>query len=328
MGEKLRRLKTKESRKVSVGGLLLLAIVAGMIAIVMIGGEEGLLHQRYELRTRMKAVNGLESGAPVWLSGVNVGNVSRVYFVEDDAGSTKVEVVMKVRSSAKKLIRRDSHAYIGTLGLLGDKYIALTPGNPDSAIAKPGSYLKSDNPVDIERVISQSVGTINDLKKAGISLKHIAAKIDTGAGTLGKLINEPMLYYSLSDLVNTTKKIENLIKNNEGTIGRLFNDTTLYTNLTTSLDRLSANLDTLQRSKGTLKMLLNNPALYHRVDSTITNINKIVSNVESGKGTAGKLLSDEKLYERLNNSIESLDSLVADIKRNPSKYITVKVKIF
>ncbi|RKZ30019.1 hypothetical protein DRQ33_08255, partial [bacterium] len=64
-------LKRHADRKIAVGGLITAAILLALVAIIIISGEEGLLRSRYELRTRMDRVNGLQVGAPVWLEGVN-----------------------------------------------------------------------------------------------------------------------------------------------------------------------------------------------------------------------------------------------------------------
>jgi len=322
-------LKKRSDRRVAVGGLITAAIFLALAAIIVISGQEGLLRSRYELRTRMDRVNGLQVGAPVWLAGVNVGSVSDIiFFNAGKANVTKIEVRMKIKKSIQHLIRSDSKARIGTLGLLGDKYIALTLGSQDSIMLEDKNYICSTNPVDFEELITRSVGVVDDITETAVSVKNIAKKVDNGTGTLGKLINEPLMYFDLTHLLNLVQRLTDKVNNNEGTIGLLFNNPSLYHHLDTTLMEISSLTDTIKRGQGTLKKLLKDSTLYNNMVSSIAKIDSLVEQIQTGQGTTGALISNKELYNKLVSSVVSLDSLVQDIKKNPGKYLKVKVSLF
>ena len=322
-------LKGHSDRRIAVGGLITAAIFLALVAIIVISGKEGILRSRYELRTRMDRVNGLQVGAPVWLAGVNVGSVSDIIFFNENGKSiTKIEVRMKIKKGVQNLIRSDSRARIGTLGLLGDKYIAITLGSPDSAMLEDKDYIRSTNPIDFEEMISRSIGVVDDITETASSVKNIARKIDDGEGTLGKLINEPIMYFDLAHLLTLVQKLTDKVNNNEGTIGLLFNDKSLYHHIDTTLMEISALTDTLKRGEGTLKKLLRDPTLYNNMVKSVAKIDSLVEQIRTGQGTTGSLISNKELYNKLVSSVASLDSLVQDIRKNPQKYLKVKVSLF
>ncbi len=328
MEDNVRKIKLRETRKFSVGAVIIVALIIAIIALLMVGNDKGVFGKRYELRTQMLQTGGLENGAPVQLSGVRVGNVSDVFFVQNDAGSTMVEVHFQVKPDVKEIIRNDSRTFIGTLGLLGDKYLGITPGSPSEAIAQPGSYLPADAPIDFERVIQNSIGVIDDFKVSAKNLAHISARIDSGKGTLGMLVNSSKMYTDITDLLTTIDNIGNKIENNEGTMGKLFNDEKLYNSMTIALDNLSATLDTFEQSEGTLKLLMTDPELYNHIKGTLSKVDTLLYRIQEGEGTAGEMISNRELYEKLNTTVDEVNVLLGDFMENPRKYINLKVSIF
>jgi phospholipid/cholesterol/gamma-HCH transport system substrate-binding protein len=104
-----------------------IAILAG--AIFSIGGGFRWLGGTEELTARFQRVNGLQVGAPVHLSGVNIGSVSSIQFPPDQRANYVV-VRLRVEANAIERVRSDSVAKVESLGLLGDKFLLLTRARP------------------------------------------------------------------------------------------------------------------------------------------------------------------------------------------------------
>lgn len=321
-------LRTTPAQKASIGGLIVVAILILLVSIIVLGGEAGLFSERYELIARFNRISGLQSGAPVWLAGQKVGYVSRIQFVKDDYDSVFIDVTLKIEKKFQELIRSDSEARISTLGLLGDKLVGLSLGTQDGEVLKNGEYVKTNNPLDIEELISKGVETFEDLSEGGKSLKSIAAKLDTGDGTIARLINDDAVYSDISKLASYSEKIAGRIERNEGTIGRLFSDPELYDEIVLAVDRTQALIDTIESGSGTLGRLIKDPSVYNHISHTLGNIDSLMARIEHGEGTAGQLISSDELYDELSKSASSLDSLLIDIRENPMKYFKVKVTIF
>ncbi len=316
-------------RRIAVGGFITSALLLFLAAIIIVSGQEGLLKSRFELRTRMDQVSGLKDGAPVWLAGVSVGSVTGIYFFFDDSlKRPRVEVRMKVKSSYRELIRSNSKIRIGTLGLLGDKYLAMTLGDPEKPIVKDGDYLESTSPVDFEALLQQSSWVIDDATKAVRSAKEIVTKINKGTGTIGLLVNNPILFHDLKELLDLIENVGQKVARNEGTIGRLFNESDLYVHLDTLIQELAWLADTMRTSKGTFKKFISDTSLYVNINSIVTRLDTIITRIEKSQGTLGAVINERELYDALNSTISSVDSIVQAIKEDPGKFINVKVRIF
>jgi len=74
--------------------------------------------------------------------------------------------------------------------------------------------------------------------------------------------------------------------------------------------------------------LLNDDALYKRLDAMTGRLDTLVDRLSTGEGTAGQLLQDKQLYENMNQAASELRGLIGDIRKDPKKYLNVKVSLF
>ena len=84
----------------------------------------------------------------------------------------------------------------------------------------------------------------------------------------------------------------------------------------------------LNRGEGTAGKLLNDDALYKRLDGMTARLDTVLQQLNDGQGTAGQLLHDKQLYENMNGTVSEMRALIAEIKKDPKKYLNVKVSIF
>jgi len=99
-----------------------------------------------------------------------------------------------------------------------------------------------------------------------------------------------------------------------------------------SLSSASANVDQvtgkLSRGEGTAGKLLTDQQLYDRFNSVAARIDKLAADLEQGRGAAGQFLQDKQLYENMNGAANELRGLIGDIRKDPKKYLNVRVSIF
>ncbi len=312
------------SRELKVGFLIFVGILflAGMI--LSIGKHQGIFQKRYELRVLMDRVSGLQVGAPVRLAGLDVGKVASIGFPKGTKGR-KVEITLKIDQRVRQRIRKDSVAHIGTLGLLGDKFVNITLGSFDQLILQPGDYLQGSTPIDIEEIIEEGVKILEDVKAMSKSTREIAKKINRGEGTIGKMVNDPAIYFRLDEILALTRRLAGKIEGGEGTIAKLFNDPEAYKNLKGLLLSLGSLSDSLQKGKGTLGKMVRDTTLYSNFTDLLGKLSSISERIERGQGTAGKLAKDEELYQDLRRTIGDLDELIRDIKKNPKRYFKLEI---
>jgi phospholipid/cholesterol/gamma-HCH transport system substrate-binding protein len=99
-----------------------------------------------------------------------------------------------------------------------------------------------------------------------------------------------------------------------------------------SLTSASAGLDQvttrLNKGEGTAGRLLTDREMYDRFNSVAGRIDKLAASLEQGQGTAGQFLQNKQLYENINSAATELKQLIADIRKDPKKYLNVRVSIF
>jgi phospholipid/cholesterol/gamma-HCH transport system substrate-binding protein len=225
--------------EIKVGLFVALGIALIMLTVLLLGGGQSIFERMVTYHAEFGEIEGLAEGATVKMSGVRVGQVSKILF-KNDTG--RVLVDFKVKRQFADAIHQDASVGIQTQGVLGDRYIIVNPGTPGSTIAKEDMELKADAPRDFKTYLSdadevlgrlkKSLGhmegilgsfnreqraeqffknmsnfssTLNDssrtIKSSSDHLKSIMTKIDHGHGTIGALINDPTLYEDLKTLL-------------------------------------------------------------------------------------------------------------------------------
>jgi phospholipid/cholesterol/gamma-HCH transport system substrate-binding protein len=333
-----------------IGLLSLVALTLAVTLIFLVGGEGGFFWQRYKIKVRFPNAMGLKQGAVVRLAGVDIGTVSSVAF-----SGTEVEVVLDISRRMQHRITTESRASIGSLSLLGESTVDLTPESAGTAVP-PWGYVEA----------APSVPQMADLSARAASgldeMTRLMTDLRGGRGTLGKLLTDEAVYAELDQFLRASESVMSAVGRGEGTLGRLVKDPATFNELKGSLENLRAitarisagegslgrlladdgfaqsaagaarNLDELtakiSRGDGTAGRLVNDAALYERLDSLTGRLDTLTGNLNQGEGTAGRLLTDRELYENMNGAIGDLRQLVADIRANPKKYLNVKVSVF
>ena len=335
-------------------GLVVIASLAILAATVLyIGGGGGTPWSRkYTVRALMSDVNGLKPGAPVRLGGVEVGAVSRVELAPGDEGM--VEVAMKLDRRVQGRITTTSQAALGSLGLLGEKAIDVAAG-PGGAPLEDGAYLSSatqdpfkglmadasDSTAHLKRILSRLDAGEGLFGKAlrdeelyarmvdvSVRLQNVLTRLESDRGPLGRLVNDEDMSKRMADSVRSLAAVASRVEKGEGTLGALAQDPEMARELKSLTASLSAVANQLKQGKGTAGHLLQDEALYDKLDRISTRLDQAVAKLDEGQGTAGRLLNDAQLYENLDATARDMRSLIQDIRRDPQKYLRVKVSLF
>jgi len=344
-----------------VGLTVLFASITLGVLIFLMSGTTGLFTSKITLKSYFDNAGGLRNGAPVRLQGVDVGNVAGVRVVPDKP-LTPVEVTMKVTTKYHKGLRKDSVTSLETAGVLGETYIDIDSAHAKGPEVGDGDVLATRETPQIEDVVRASQSTLQNLDALLKRTDRILAFVESGQGSIGKLIYDPALYNRFSDTVNEFKGIVDEVRNGQGSLGKLVATDEAYNKVIAAVDKLNLMIDDLQQGKGTAGKFLKDPALYNNANDTIANVKKLTDDINAGKGTIGKLTKDEALAQKLDNTITKLSlltdrleagegtagklfkdpslynnsdqmlietrQLVKSIRENPKKYLTFKVKVF
>lgn len=142
----------KYTLETSIGIFVFIGLLCVGYLTIKLGKVEWFSGESYRIHARFSSVTGLKKGGVVEIAGVQVGQVDEVNL---DQGRMAADVWMKIRKGVR--LDDESIASIKTAGLIGDKYIKLTPGGSDKILANGGQITETEPVVDIEDLISKYV---------------------------------------------------------------------------------------------------------------------------------------------------------------------------
>jgi phospholipid/cholesterol/gamma-HCH transport system substrate-binding protein len=344
-----------------VGLTVLFASVTLGVLIFVMSGTGGWFTRKITLRSYFDNAGGLREGAPVRLAGVDIGNVTSIRIVGGKP-TTPVEVTMKVNTKYSFNLRKDSVTLLSTAGVLGETYVDVDSSTAKGPEATDGDTLAARSQPDIQDVVRASQGTLQNMDALLKRVDRIVAFIESGQGSIGKVIYSPALYDQLNATVVEFKGLMDDIQSGKGSLGPLLTSDEAYKKAIAAIDKLNAIVDELQQGKGTAGKLLKDSELFDNANKTIANVRQLTDDINAGKGaigkmahdqefaaklqtlmnnlselserlqkgegTAGMLFKDPALYNNSNQMLVETRELVKSIRENPKKYLTFHVKVF
>ncbi len=272
-----------------LGIFIFIGTVLMVISILLLGNKESLFVSTINLKTYFNTIEGLKAGAPVRLSGYDIGSVSGVSLAPDTSG--RVEVYLNIDKSIRHFIRLNSIATVETEGLVGKKIIAITPGSPDFEIIKDGGVIPSKNPMNITEIIEETQSIMAYVKDITKDFSEIVEKINSGQGSIGKLVNDDKLYKSTVSITQSADRSLNEIT------AKFEEVSDFLINITTGFDRIVANIDT-----------------------TIVDVKDLINRVNNGEGIIGGLINDNTSYDSIRSVINNLVLTTESTRNAASKF--------
>jgi phospholipid/cholesterol/gamma-HCH transport system substrate-binding protein len=338
-----------QARNIKVGLFVLGGMLFSALVIFLIGDERRLFSSSVEFKTKFADVQGLKSGAPIRMGGLDIGHVSSVGYGKEPSDPVIYVELSVVRSEAQR-IKTDSKAKVATKGLLGDKMIEITKGTAEKSVEK-NAWLPSEEPDDM-------------LGKAMGMAGKAEATLDGVQKVAENLANEE-LHQNLRHSVASLNVVLTQVAEGEGYPHRFLTDkheAERISHMLENLDRASAELattltvvhqvaDRVRTGPGfthdviygdgvkkevaafgeaahetalTLKGIRDSDSLMHdvlyggkgngaealaNVVAITGDIRAITAGVRQGKGTLGALLVDPSVYE-------DLKVLLGNVERN------------
>jgi phospholipid/cholesterol/gamma-HCH transport system substrate-binding protein len=196
------------SRVARLGAFIVVALAILVAGVFLIGNKEYLFSSTYRVKAQFDNVVGLANGADVRVGGVHSGTVHSIELPHTAGG--KVTVSMDLDNTTHEIIKQNSVASIETEGLLGNQYVAISFGSDGVAEVKNGDTLQSLPPLIMSDMLKTANGILNSSQQAVTNatlatahLNSVSAKIDSGQGTVGALVNDKQLYNNLQQSTAT-----------------------------------------------------------------------------------------------------------------------------
>ncbi len=287
--------------EVLVGGFMFAALLS-LCFFTIILSRENFFKTTYPFTVVFDNVMGLRDGDNVVIRGMTVGKVKDLSLQEDG-------VYVKSALLRPIALKSDYKIEIIATSVLGGRYLQINEGQ-SAKILPPHAVIRGLKPNDLIAIAS---GVVADLK-------DITMKINSGEGTLGKLINDDTLYNDARDIiaeVKTSIKDRQLLKNIEtaaanlseisekinkgqGTIGKLVNDDGLYVDA--------------RRVVGDIRAAIEDRGLMDNLEGAVANLNEVSEKINCGTGTLGKLVNDEDLYQQATKTMVEVRAAVDDLR--------------
>ncbi|RMD46712.1 MAG: MCE family protein [Aquificota bacterium] len=303
--------------------ILITSILAGYLIITF--DRQGFRNYVAKYYVYFNEVSGLSIGADVTIKGVKAGRVENI---EIEKGKVKITIALNKNIP----LYQNAKAYIRVLGLMGDKYIYIDPGNPEYGILPTGSYIHQSEiygtTEDAFNKVSRLVDNINkaigngrlqklieDIDGLAIETKTLVA--ENRKNLKQSIENIQKLTSSLSDtLPKLVSKMEKVADNLEKITGDNKDD---IREIIASLKEITKTLkkqtpetlenikiaskeakEILQENRGNIKESL------QKIKESTEKLNEILTKINKGKGTIGKLINEDEFYNNVNEGVKSL----------------------
>ena len=140
----------RERVEISVGIFVLIGLVCVGYLVIKLGKMEIFGNDHYNVKARFTSVSGLRPGAPVEMAGVQIGDVREITLDEEDMVAA---VTFRIKEGIR--LSDDVIASVKTSGLIGDKYIDISPGGSEDFIEDGGVIVNTEPAVDIGDLIGK-----------------------------------------------------------------------------------------------------------------------------------------------------------------------------
>lgn len=277
---------------INVGFVMFVATVVVIIALFWVGSGNGIFQEQAQYHFMCPSTSRLKDGSRVYLSGVPVGKVEEIDFV-DDLSINSVKVTVSVAERVSRRIREDSSVSLESDGLLGDVSVHITMGTSESLELSVNNQIRYLQSSPLEGFVgAEFTGTAGDVLR---ELVVVLKAIESGKGTVGKLLREPELYDNLNAFLKS------------------------LATLSVKLEQVATDLgtfsDSVSQEKGVLGKLLFSEEYERDLGRAIASTAEIAVRLEGALSASAdkssvvtRLFFDERLGERLDNVLVKLEA--------------------
>lgn len=329
---------TQAASQVRVGLVIIVSLIVLIFGTYQVGRLFDVFASRYPLIMLVENAGGVMPGAPVTLAGQRVGQVSEVQFipVHERVGSANIRIRLGVNRDIQDQIREDSRAALRTQGLLGDRFIDISPGSPATRILEAGDTIVAEPPLDIEVVLETARRTLDHVQAIAGDLQATTASLAAGEGTVGALLTDDRLYERMTAASGELAVLVNTLNGADGTLSRLIHDPAMYERMEAALVRVDSLAGAVLAGEGTLGRLMMDETLYDgmlgvvgRADTMLIGVEGVVLGLAEADGTIRRLMEDPELYDQLLKAIVDIQTLIQSIREDPREFRPeVRIRVF
>lgn len=291
----------KRRDELLVGLLLLAALVVGLGGTIWIA--RGGLSKGYPMHASFPWGAGLKQGQAVLLAGVQVGFIDKVRLIPDGT----IAVTMQIQDEHR--VPEGTTAAIEPNGIFGDQLIALTPERGRDRYLPIGDTIP----------VGEGTPSTSEILSKGDSIAANVLALTTE--TRSQFVADSGLRDVRRTVTDVTKLVAQLSQVVAAQSAELTRTQEQLRKTLASVDsaKVDSTTKNLQATSASLE------ALTRELRVTNQEVQGLVTKINTGNGTVGKLMNDPALYARLDTLLLRTDSLVTEFKKNPRKFINLKI---
>jgi len=305
----------KISSEVKIGIIITMAIAVTIWGLNFLKGRNILrgVNTYYAI---FEDVGGLEKNSKIFIKGYEVGQVSEIYFTENE--SRDLTVLLGIEKAYD--IPLNSEAVLFDADLLGTKAIMLGLSESEQS-HKPGDTVLCRIQYGLTDRLEQQLLPVKN------KAENLIVTVDSLISSLNYVFDRntsKMLQASMQNLESSTDGIQNMLSD-QGKLSKMIGHLEAITlNLKNHNEQLSSAMSNIESITDSIAS--------SELKSTISNTNKtlaethlILEKINQGEGTLGMLVNNDSLYQNLTSLSQELDFLLKDLQENPKKYVNVSV---
>lgn len=298
-------MKTNFTRNALIGAAFLASLVMIYFGINFLKGVN-IFQKKNTYVAVFKDVSGLLVSSPVYVKGYKVGIVNTIQMVNTDPMQFAVD--FNLQKGFK--IPLGSTVEFGP-DLLGGASVSLLINDNITGYFEPGDTIKG------ARKVGMMDGAANIVPKADSILIHV----DSAVVALRRLMTNPMWEKSIISIGATVEQLNASGKALNAIMNTLQHDlpgiTQNLSDISTDLKQVSSNLSSVDIQKTVAS-----------IDETVDNLKMFSDKMNSKDNSLGKLMNDTQLHDSLSSTINTATQLLEDIRKNPKRYLSIRLRLF
>lgn len=351
-----------------VGLLAIVALGILGYLIFLISGTGGLFRAKSNIFTFLDDSSDLAEGAPVRLNGFAVGSVRKVVLSGSNDPKRVIKIDMEIENRYMSAIPVDSLAQVSAGNLLGTKFVNITKGRSPQTVSNGAeirseelttidNFVKQGNTAlsalqSIVQKMDAIVGQVQSgngnigkflydetlyTKAQGLldEANKLVAALNSNKGTIPRLLNDDTLYNEFQGSIGRVNRLMDGLEHGEGTAGKLLKDDALYNDFRGTMADVRKTiaearqmLADVNAGKGDVGKFFKSEELHEEIKGTIARLDGLLDKINNGQGTISQLLNNPSLYESLDGTTREMQGFMKDFRKNPKKFLHIKVSIF
>lgn len=295
----------KFSRNFIIGVSFLIALVLLYFGVNFLKGTN-ILKKQNTYVVMFDDVTGLYPSSPVYVNGYQIGLVNAIRMHSSDP----IQFAVDINLEGDYRIPKGSYFEFGS-DLLGASTVSLVANKDVSELLVPGDTLHG----------RQRQGMMNSVTSVAPKADSILTHIDSVVLTLNKLLTNPVWEQSLAGIGSTVDQLDQSSKSMNAIMASIRKD---LPNITQNLNVISNDLKDVTAELNSLEL----QKTFNSIDNTVENLKILSSKLNSTDNSLGKLTNDTQLHDSLTNTIHTATKLLEDIRENPERYLSVRVRLF